>query len=50
MASTKERLTEPLIKRQKFSIEEPNSIIMIKEVFDFSLTSVLSSSDSMRRR
>ena len=42
MVSTKERLTKPLMKSQKFSIKEPNSIIMINQLlvmgkFNFSL-------------
>ena len=51
MASTKGRLTKPLMKSLKFSIKEPNSIIIIKQLLvKESLTSVLSSSHSMRRQ
>ena len=50
MVSTKERLTKPLMKSQKFSIKEANSVIMTKQLLVMgSSNSVLSSSHSMRK-
>ena len=51
MVSTKERLTKPLMKSQKFSIKESNSIIMIMQLLVMgSSNSVLSSRHSMTKK
>ena len=51
MVSTRERLTKPLMKSQKFSMKEQNSITMIKNLLvKGSSTSVLSNRHFMRRQ